>query len=105
MIKSPFSLKRKKRSPILDNEGVGPAHFLAVGGGGAEGFPNPLAGGGLEAAQLAVAANAVDVSVLQERRAQGGVQGVGVLFADALALPKGRGAGLAASSRSIHEPL
>src|ERR1017187_7686397 len=80
-------IEQEKTVLILDNEGVGPARFLAVGGGGAEGFPKPLSAGGLEAAQLAVAANAVDISVLQERRAQGAVQSVGILFAHALALP------------------
>src|SRR5207244_1444730 len=58
-------------------------------GRGLMGRPNPLARVGLETAQLAIAAHAVDVAVLDERRGYDAVQAVGFLrhFAGALAAP------------------
>ena len=87
-------IRQKEHLAVLDKEGVGPAHWLAVGGGG-KGFPEALARIGLETAQLAVAAHTVDVSVLQERGGDDRVQAIGFLLAAAFAPPEhfGRGFG------------
>src|SRR5260370_26482624 len=80
-------IEQEKAVPVFDDEGVGPAHFLAAGCRGVQRFPEAFAGVRLEAAQLAIAANAVDVAVLQDRRAHGGMQRIGVFFTDSLSLP------------------
>src|SRR5690606_38363772 len=51
------------------------------------GLPQALAGRGVQATQLAVAADAVDVRAVENRRAHDRVQPVGVDLAVALALP------------------
>src|SRR5262249_3274808 len=65
-----------------------PAFFFVRGG--LERFPDAFAGVGLEAAQLAVAAHAVDVAVLDDRGRHDGVQAVGLVgkLALAFAAPK-----------------
>src|SRR5258708_30123864 len=88
-----FLVEQKKSVRVFYDERVGPAHFLAVGRGGVQRFPEALAGVRLEAAQLAIAANAVNMAVLQEWRAHGGMEGVRVFFTDSLALPDGLGDG------------
>ncbi len=64
---------------VFDDEGIGPADERAAGGG-SHGFPEALAGFELEAAELAVAADAVDVAVLNEGGADKAVEGVGVFL-------------------------
>jgi len=70
-----------------------------------EGLPDPLASIGLETTQLAIAANAVDVAVLEKRSAYDGVEVCGVIFAGLFCAPDLSGARLAESSRSIIAPL
>src|SRR5262245_3276541 len=61
---------------LLDDKGVAPALGLAAGR--REGFPEALAGFQLQAAKLAVAARAVDIAVLDQRRRHDAVQTVRV---------------------------
>ncbi len=66
----PFLIEQEEVILILNNERVGPAHFLAVGRRSLQSLPNPLASVSPEAAQLPVTANAVDKAILKERRAE-----------------------------------
>ena len=54
-------------------------------------FPNALAGGGTQAAKLAVAADTIDVVAIEDGGGDQGVQAVGVDFAVAFALPEFEG--------------
>src|SRR5258707_1124327 len=69
---------------------IGPAHRF-TGGGGLEGFPDPLARDGFQTAQLAVTADAIDVSVLQKGRAHDGIEMRGVFLAGFFRAPNGGG--------------
>lgn len=69
----------------LDDEGVAPALGLAAGG--RKGFPESLARFQFQTAKLAVAAGAVDVAILDERRGHHAVQSVGFFLTHLLALP------------------
>ena len=75
---------------MLHEKGVGPARLHSAASG-REILPDPLAGVGSQAAQLPVAANAVDVVVLKKRCRHDAVQLFCVFFAGALALPRQRG--------------
>ena len=77
---------------VLHDERIGPADGFA-GGGGLEGFPDALAGLRLQAAQLAVAADAVNVAVFEEGRAHDGVEVGGVLLVHLERAPDGGGGG------------
>ncbi|MDB6123220.1 MAG: hypothetical protein JWQ71_2213 [Pedosphaera sp.] len=88
-----FFVEEEKAVGVFDEEGVGPAHFFFVVGGGFEGFPNAVAGVGFEAAELAIATDAVDVAVFEKRGDHGGVEGVGIFLADFFALPDEGGGG------------
>src|SRR5438034_4623909 len=75
-----FFVEEKEAVAIFHDESIGPADRLPRGGG-LECFPDPLARGGFQAAQLAVTADAIDVSVLQKRRAHDGIEMCGVVLA------------------------
>src|SRR5207253_7827899 len=74
---------------LCDEEGISPAGRGIVACRRFARAPDAVAVVGLQAAQLAKAANAVDVSLLEERRADDAVQGVGLigLFAAPFAPP------------------
>src|SRR6185503_13273711 len=74
--------------PLLHHERMSPTFGFAAGW--REGFPEPLAGIELQAAELTVAARAVDVAVLDERCGHDAVQAVRVLLTGLLALPDKR---------------
>ena len=78
---------------VFNQEGIRPADGFVTRGGG-EGFPETLAGVELQAAEFAIAAHAVDVTVLDKGRAHEAVQCVGLLFAKAFAFPLQRGSRL-----------
>src|SRR5947208_1648500 len=79
-------VKEEKAAAILDDKSIGPADGFA-GGSGLEGLPDPLAGVRFEAAQLAIAAHTVDVSVLEKGRAHDRVEVFGVLLAGLFRAP------------------
>src|ERR1041384_6852506 len=81
-----FFVGQKEAITIFDDERRGPAHFFATGR--FKTFPDAFAGVGVEAAELAVAAHAVNVAAIEERRAHDAVQTVGVPFTLALAAPE-----------------
>src|SRR2546422_6251078 len=83
-----FLVEEEKAVPVFDDESVGPADGFARGGG-LESFPNALARAGFEAAQLAVAADAVDVAVFEEGRTHNGVEAFSVLLSGLFGAPKG----------------
>src|SRR5262245_40815108 len=62
---------------VRDQERVRPASLLAAGS--LERFPQAFAGRGFQAAQLAVAAHAIDVAVLHDGSAHEAMQAVGQL--------------------------
>ena len=78
----------------------GPAGF----GDGREILPNSLAGVGIKAAEFAVAVVAIDVTAIQNWRADDAVQAFGVLFIRTHFSPDASTAGASDLSRSISEP-
>src|SRR5262245_42428115 len=77
--------EEKAALALLHHEGVAPARRLAAGW--RERFPKPLARLQLQAAELSVAAWAVDVAVLDQWRGHHAMQSIRVHLGDLLALP------------------
>src|ERR1041384_3105123 len=94
-------VEEEKPITVLDDKGVSPADPLA-GGGGLERFPDALAGLGFEAAELTIAANAVDIAILEKGCAEDRVQVSSVFLADFLRAPK-RGGSRFAGIELKHE--
>lgn len=86
-----FLIEKKKPSAIFDKESVCPPKG-AIGGCRLESFPEPLARIGFKTTQLAIAANAIDVILLQERGAHDGIEMCGVALASFVGSPNGGGA-------------
>src|SRR5438552_2177266 len=84
----PLFVCEKKSIAVFDQESVSPALFLSTRG--REGFPNSLTGCGVKATQLAVAAHAIDITVVDERRGDDTVQAIGIPFVFAFAAPNDR---------------
>lgn len=88
-----FFVEEEEAVAVFYDEGIGPTHFFFVVGGDFHGFPDALTGVGFQAAELAVAAGAVDVAVFKKWSAHGAMQGVGIFFTYLFALPEERGVG------------
>src|SRR5260370_42403309 len=69
-------VEEKKAIAVRDQESIGPA-LLAGAGSCLKRLPEAIARGCLQAAQLAIAAHAIDIIVLEIGRADDAVQAVG----------------------------
>ena len=89
---------------MLYEEGVPPARLLAAARR-REILPDPLAGIHPQTPQLPVAAHAVYVPLLDERRRHDAVEFVGVFLAVAIALPRQRGGRFVLGEFHHHRPV